>query len=152
MKKITFILGLCASGKSFRANKIAEKTKALLIDEGFIPGIGPLFEENYKKVVKQLNENKECVVIEIAYCQEIARNFITEQLERDVPDVQIKWLCIDNNLEIANKNVEIRESKKVNGDANGHIDINNRVSKIYTYPDDGEIIPIFDLENNILAS
>lgn len=57
---------------------------------------------------------------------------IVNLIEQECPGTQIEWVCFDNDLEAANWNVAHRTNK---GDMEGHIDINRRVSPMYTLPE-----------------
>ena len=56
MAKVTFILGLCASGKTYQAKKLAKIETALLIDEGLNPYVNPPFGKLYKKLIDSLKK------------------------------------------------------------------------------------------------
>jgi len=49
-----------------------------------------------------------------------------------VPNVEIEWWCIKNDMEKANKNCIERKNK---GNPQGHIHLNEKWSKCYTYPE-----------------
>lgn len=139
MAKAIFVLGLCGSGKTHLAEDIKQRNPAIFLkDEGFNID----FEENYQTLVKNLREGKDCIVIEIEFCcREDLRELIEQKLRRDLPEVKIVWKCFENDIEKANKNVLNRKNK---ADAEGHTEINSRVSKCYTYPKNSEILPIIN--------
>ena len=143
MAKVTFILGLCASGKTYQAKKLAKIETALLIDEGLNPYVNPPFGKLYKKLIDSLKKGRNVVAIEIALCDVSIRSKLVSFIETDASDAEIKWVCIENDLNQANKNIEYRISKGEKGSP-GHYDINERVSRIYTYPDGAEIIQTFN--------
>ena len=129
MATVTFILGLCGEGKTWLADRIVAGAKS---DEGFLND-----PAQHAALISALRSGQDCVVVEIAYCQEAARPMIVQELSTAVPDVMIKWLCIENDLFRANKNCRERTNK---GDAAGHVAINCRVSPVYTYPEGGVIL------------
>ena len=143
MAKVTFILGLCASGKTYQAKKLAKIETALLIDEGLNPYVNPPFDKLYKKLIDSLKKGGGVVAIEIALCDVSIRSKLVSLIETDASDAEIKWVCIENDLNQANKNIEYRISKGEKGSP-GHYDINERVSRIYTYPNGAEIIQTFN--------
>jgi hypothetical protein len=128
MTTVTFILGLCGSGKSWLADRIVAAGK---FDEGFFGDCA-----KYDVLVEKLSRGNDCVVVEIEYCRQEHRQEIVSQVSRAVPGVNINWLCIENDLFKANKNCRERSNK---GDPEAHIAINERLSQSYTYPDDGVI-------------
>lgn len=146
MAKISFILGLCASGKSYLANKMGESSNVLIIDEGFNPDVDPPFYENYKKVLDSLKKGVNCVVIEIALCIRSYQIVIVNKLKNDIKDIEIEWICIENDLEQANKNITYRLSKGEKG-SQGHVRINEEISPMYTYPQNAKILPMFRPKN-----
>ena len=123
MATATFILGLCGAGKSWLADRIIADTK---FDEGFLCD-----SAQHAALIKALRSGQTCVVIEIAYCKEDARLQIVQEITEAVPNVTINWLCIENDLSRANKNCRERMNKL---DPDGHIEINKRISPVYTYP------------------
>jgi hypothetical protein len=120
---------LCGAGKTWLADRIVAASK---FDEGFLNDPG-----QHAALVSALRSGQDCVVIEIAYCQEVARQAIVSELATEVPGAIVRWLCIENDLFRANKNCHERTNK---GDAAGHVGINSRVSPVYTYPEGSEIL------------
>lgn len=125
MAKITFILGLCASGKThFLKELLKEAPNSLYLDEGFIGENGVNFNKNYSILKKSLQEGKDYIIVEIGFCEEKARELILDRLNNDFSQIEIVWKCFENVPEKANKNVEHRAKKGENKDIVGHININ----------------------------
>jgi hypothetical protein len=103
MPTVTFILGLCGAGKSWLAHRIIAKA---MFDEGFL-------------------------LVEIAFCQAEARQAILQELDA-IPNLHVRWLCIENDLERANKNSRERTHP---GDPDIQVQINRGLSPNYTYPE-----------------
>ncbi len=135
MAKVTFLLGLAGSGKSFLAEKLKMETGA----EIFEGTEGKENPEMLPTMVQHLRGGKNCIVEEIAYCRPQGRQKVVTYLRSHVPNVQIEWLCFENNLESANWNVRNRKNK---GDIRGHLAINQCWHGWYQYPDGATIIPI----------
>ncbi len=131
---MTFILGLCGAGKTWLADRTVASAK---FDEGFLND-----PTQHAALIEALRSGQDCVVVEIAYCQEVARKQIIEELAGAVPNAAIRWLCIENDLFRANKNCRERTNK---GDADGHIEINGRVSPVYTYPEAGTVLRMWTM-------
>lgn len=129
MTKVIFVLGLCGSGKTWLADHIVATEK---FDEDFLND-----PKKHADLIKALRSIRDCVVVEIAYCLATYRDQIVSELREAVPQLTIIWLCIENNLEKANKNCRERTNKD---DPNGHINMNKQYSPLYTYPDDGVIL------------
>ncbi len=136
MATVTFILGLCGAGKTWLSDRIVSGAK---FDEGFLND-----PTQHAALIEALRSGRDCVVVEIAYCQEAARQQIVQELASAVPNVSITWFCIENDLFRANKNCRERTNK---GDADGHVEINRRVSSVYTYPEGGVILRMWTRES-----
>jgi hypothetical protein len=140
ISKVTIILGLCGSGKTWHADRLIREGKALKkFDENFLSRDFPGQPE---ELVQELRSGNDCVVVEIAFCLAPDREAFLTWLKAEVPDVVVEWLCIENDLEKANKNCRARPGK----DAEEHIAINLKVSPNYKYPDNApEPIPVFEI-------
>jgi deoxyadenosine/deoxycytidine kinase len=132
MAKITFILGLSGSGKTYLSERLKKETGAevftnLLADDS---GLDALMES--------LRNGKDCIVDEVRFCLPAYREQILRSLSQ-IRDLDMRWICYENDLETANWNVIHRTNK---GDPEGHLDINLRLHPHYTYPANAEIVPI----------
>ena len=132
MAKITFILGLSGSGKTYLSERLKAETGAkvftnLLADDN---GLSALIES--------LRDGKDCIVDEVRFCLPAYREQVLQSLSR-IANLHMRWICYENDLQTANWNVIHRTNK---ADAEGHLDINLRLHPHYTYPADAEIIPI----------
>lgn len=133
MATLTFILGLCGSGKTWLADRIVAARK---FDEGFLRDA-----DQHAALFECLRNNQDCVVVEISYCDASYRKQILEKLKTaNIPGMTITWLCIENDLYRANKNCRERTNK---GDPEEHIKINQELSRFYTYPDGGVILKMW---------
>jgi len=132
MAKITFILGLCGSGKTYLSERLKKETGAeiftnLLADESGLTAL-----------VESLQDGKDCIVDEVRFCLPTYREQILQSLSQ-ITSLDMRWICYENDLETANWNVIHRTNK---GDPEGHLDINLRLHSHYTYPANAEIVPI----------
>jgi hypothetical protein len=132
MAKLTFILGLSGSGKTYLSERLKRETGAevftnLLADDR---GLNALIE--------CLRDGKDCIVDEVRFCLPAYREQILPLLSQ-ITDLVMRWICYENDLETANWNVIHRTNK---GDPEGHLDINLRLHPHYTYPANAEIVPI----------
>ncbi len=131
MATVTFIVGLCGAGKTW----LAERMPGTKFDEGFLKDV-----DQHAALINALRSGEGCVVVEIAYCLEEDRRSIVRELAREVPTAEIEWLCIENDLDKANKNCRERTNK---GDPDGHVRINRWVSPRYTYPVGATVLPMW---------
>ncbi len=134
MAKVTFILGLCGSGKSHLAKSIPGVT---VFDEGFVDDA-----VQHERLFSELRAGRDCVVVEIWYCVERFRRAIEAEINRSVPGTVIEYLCFKNDLVRANENCRKRPDK---GDPEGHIRINTQISREYTCPPGAPVEEIFAL-------
>lgn len=140
MPKVTFILGLCGSGKSHLADEMVKDLGVRKFDENFI-----LEEHQQQDLFNSLRAGIDCVLIEIHYCMLEYRDPFIQRLKQEVPDVAIEWIAFKNDLATANRNCELRTNK---GKAKEHKEINGRLSPHYIIPSGAEVRPIIDLAAN----
>lgn len=133
---VTFILGLCGSGKTHLIERLPADLK---FDEGFLWNLA----NEHERLIAALASGKDCIAIEIEYCRQSHREEIVDYIRKAVPNVKIKWLCFENSLAKANKNCRERTDKP---DPERHVVINQLLSPDYTYPDGAEIRPIWTQE------
>ena len=132
MAKITFILGLSGSGKTYLSERLKKETGAevftnLLADESGLTAL-----------IESLREGKDCIVDEVRFCLPAYREQILQSLSQ-ITSLDMRWICYENDLETANWNVIHRTNK---ADPEGHLDINLRLHPHYTYPANAKIVPI----------
>jgi hypothetical protein len=126
MARVTFIIGLCGSGKTHLAEKLQEETGAELFDD-FVERL----TTDLPILLRYLKEGRDCIVQEIGFCFAEEREVIDRALRHQLPGVGIEWICFENDLESANWNVCHRTNK---GKPELHLEINERVHRQYTYP------------------
>ncbi len=132
MAKITFILGLSGSGKTYLSERLKRETGAevftnLLVDDSGLTAL-----------IESLRNGKDCIVDEVRFCLPAYREQILQSLSQ-ITDLEMRWICYENDLETANWNVIHRTNK---GDPEGHLDLNLRLHPHYTYPANAEIVQI----------
>lgn len=139
MAKITFLLGLAGSGKSFLAEQLKKETGA----EFFEGTEGDPTKK--QQMLQHLTNGGSCVVEEIAYCLPSGREAIVSTICSLVSDIEIEWICFENDLESANWNVRHRNNKK---DVPGHLRINQCYHGLYIYPGGAKVIPIVRIDEH----
>ena len=135
MPKVTFVIGLCGSGKSWHADCIHAEAGAKQFE-------GLVGKKQFPEVIRWLQGGNDCVVEEISCCHAEFRQVFVRDLSRFVPGLEIEWLCLENDLESANWNV-LHRSK---GDVAERIEINGRVPSRYTYPEGCTPIPVVRID------
>ena len=132
MAKITFILGLSGSGKTYLAERLKKETGAEVFNNLLADASG------LNALIESLRDGKDCIVDEVRFCLPAYREQILQSLSQ-ITSLDMRWVCYENDLETANWNVIHRTNK---GDPEGHLDINLRLHPHYTYPANAEIVPI----------
>ena len=132
MAKITFILGLSGSGKTYLSERLKKETGAQVFTNLLADASGP------NALIEFLRDGKDCIVDEVRFCLPAYREQILQSLSQ-ITSLDMRWICYENDLETANWNVIHRTNK---GDPEGHLDINLRLHPHYTYPANAEIVPI----------
>lgn len=132
MAKVTFILGLCGSGKTYLSQKLKEQTGADVFENLFENG------SSLSALIQCLKEGKDCIIDEVRLCLPTYQNAIMQHLSQ-IAGLEAHWICYENDLESANWNVIHRKNK---GDPEGHLEINLRLHPHYNHPANAAIIPI----------
>jgi hypothetical protein len=132
MAKVTFILGLCGSGKTYLSEQLKKQTGADVFENLFEDG------SNLSALIQRLKEGKDCIIDEVRLCLSTYRDAIMQHLSQ-IAGLETYWICYENDLESANWNVMHRKNK---GDPEGHLEINLRLHPHYDHPANAAIIPI----------
>jgi cytidylate kinase len=140
MAKLTFVIGLCGSGKSYLSEKLAESTGVRLFE-----GLVEKQQVDLPELLHALKNGLDCVVEEISFCIPENRESIVQIVQREVPDAEIEWICFKNDLDAANWNVMHRTNKT---EPDRHKEINERVHRGYIYPEGCKPIPITRVPKN----
>ena len=115
MAKLTFVLGLSGSGKTYIAERLATETGAKLFSDFWLEE-----EKNVPVVIAKLSSGIDCIIDEWRYTIPLFRKKILAEL-KDVPDLELGWICFENDRTSADWNVRHRTSK---GNVEGHLAIN----------------------------
>ena len=133
MAKLTFLLGLCGSGKTYVAERLAIQTGAKLCTD-FLQDQN----KNFPEVVKNLNSGIDCIIDDWKYSIPRFREKILGDL-LNVPNLEVEWICFENDRASADWNVRHRTNK---GDTEGHLRINEFLTDVYEYPAQSRILKI----------
>src|SRR5262245_4214667 len=87
MAKVTFIIGLCGSGKTHLAEELQQATGAELFDD-FVERLAT----DLPALLRCLREGRDCIVQEIGFCFAEEREVIDRTLRCQVPDLGIEWV------------------------------------------------------------
>jgi hypothetical protein len=133
MAKLTFLLGLCGSGKTYIAERLATQTGAKLFTD-FLQDQN----KNFPMLVQNLSSGNDCIIDEWKYSIPRFRDKILADLV-NVPDLELEWICFENDRASADWNVRQRKNK---GDVEGHLRINEFLSDVYQWPEQAQILKI----------
>lgn len=133
MPIVTFVIGLCGSGKSFHVDRLS-KARQVSVFESIVE------KNEFDLLFEKLREGHDCVVEEISFCWPDNRQLVIEDLKERLPDVRVEWFCLENDLAAANWNVVNRTNPR---DTKRQLKINAQVSAAYSYPDGCEPVPVF---------
>jgi len=135
MARVTILIGLCGSGKSYTADEICRHTGALFFDE-------PIGRKSEAEIAQRLREGRDCVVEEAFYCIRNHRDGFLAVLS-SVPDVEIRFVVFADDIESANWNVQRRTNK---ARVPEHMAINAHLKAHFSFPDACEIRSIHRIE------
>jgi hypothetical protein len=138
MAKLTFLLGLCGSGKTYIAERLATQTGAKLFTD-FLQDQN----KNFPMLVQNLSSGNDCIIDEWKYSIPRFRDKILADLV-NVPDLELEWICFENDRASADWNVRHRKNK---GDVEGHLRINEFLSDVYQYPAQAQILKITRIDS-----
>jgi hypothetical protein len=133
MAKLTFLLGLCGSGKTYIAERLATQTGAKLFTD-FLQDQN----KNFPILLQNLSSGNDCIIDEWKYSIPRFRDKILADLV-NVPDLELEWICFENDRASADWNVRQRKNK---GDVEGHLRINEFLSDVYQWPEQAQILKI----------
>ncbi|HET9883487.1 MAG TPA: hypothetical protein VFS81_17170 [Candidatus Binatia bacterium] len=128
MAKLTFLLGLCGSGKTFIAERLATQTGAELFSD-FLQD----HSKNFPALVKNLSSGVDCIIDEWIFYSQILADLV------NVSNLNVEWICFVNDRASADWNVVHRTNK---ADIEGHLRINEFLSDVYQYPAQAQILKI----------
>lgn len=139
MSTVTFIVGLCGAGKSWYVDQIVADYKKA---DGFLSP--ELMEGNLRDLINTLNSGKDAAVGDIGFCLAEKRNKIMDRLA-SVPNVNIRWLCIENDVEKANRNCRGRDDGR---DLQQLMRNNSALTVAYnSYPEGATILHMWPLKS-----
>lgn len=131
MATVTFLVGLCGSGKSYLAGELIRTEGGHWFDD--VAG-----GSKYPQVREALLNGINCIVEEVGLCRRADREEALRLLS-DIPELRIRWVYFENDLESANHNVRARSNK---GDVELHLGYNATLYPTYEIPADATPRPI----------
>ena len=130
MVKLVLVVGLAGAGKSHMIGQMVKSGDYIDFGEGFHPHFDPpAFRHRFADLVAKLQAGQNCIVTELALCQEGLRRKVIPTINDAVPNVEIVWKVFENDKHKAEANLRRRES-----DPRGFLEINERMSQVYSYP------------------
>ncbi len=134
MAILTAIFGLCGSGKTHLATRMAG---AHVIEGHLFARLDELFAT--------LLRGRDCVVTEIALCLRERRGQFTRLVGERAPGTVIVWVPIENDLQKANRNCRRPElvAEYPDYEADGHVCLNEGFHQMYEYPEGVAVLPMW---------
>ena len=133
MAKLTFVLGLSGSGKTYIAERLVTETGAKLFSDFWREE-----DKNLAALRANLNSRVDCIIDEWRYTIPLFRKKILSELKA-VPDLELAWICFENDRASADWNLRHRTNK---GDVEGHLAINEFLCRVYDCPHEAKILNI----------
>lgn len=128
--KITLLIGLPGSGKTTYAHSISDCDTVILDDV------------KYNDIPKDI-EAGHLIFTNPNMCEQSYKDKYIRKIKHLYPVSKTKEIYFENNPELCLENALRREREKT-GNSN-YIELSvERLAKVYTIPDQAEIIPVFD--------
>lgn len=139
MSKITFVVGLPASGKSsFVEDFIRE---GVPVFDDFMKGSPSAFSRcrHLPKIQTHLNQDRDIVLADILLVQPAFRDEVVRELATHAP--RIEWVFFENNPAQCLEN-SARRARAQNEDHQTEVGLIRDLSIRYTYPDNCRPLPV----------
>ena len=116
MSKLTILVGFPGSGKSYYINNIKEEYNGKVADD-FMKDSKDNSREflrscHWEELVADLNDDRDCLISDIRFCNEEDRNNFESQLKKSVDNVVLDWQYFENNPDVCIRNVLSRQSQQ----------------------------------------
>jgi hypothetical protein len=100
MARLTVIVGLPGSGKSYRIGELRISKSGVCVADFMKDSIGhsPRFTDSkhYPRLIMDLRDGKDGVIADVAFCDTGRRIEAEQVVTRDVPEVTIDWEFFEN--------------------------------------------------------
>ena len=136
MPKVTFLVGLCGSGKSYLAPEIPGRLfKEVYGDRNHhVQRDGIFAHPREWEFIRCLQNGGDCVVEEVYYCFPEQRQRVLAMLAT-LQRVEVEWICFAKDEESAKWNLLYSRDRTNSGTPQDHIAINrNWLMPKYTIP------------------
>lgn len=139
MATVTIFTGLCGSGKTYESKELERRYKSHGENVERFEEILGRKEIDFPRIVQELKSGTDCIVEEAFYCVRVFRVEFIDVLNEQVPEANVKWECFENNLEVANANVEFWTNEIISTEQGKEInrlrEINQRLSENFECPE-----------------
>lgn len=134
--KVTIVLGLCGSGKSYYCRKLCTETGAHFFEHVASQ------PETRARLLAHLRGGHDATVEEVTYCDPSRRSEIEAELAA-IKGLEIVYVCFENVRKKADSNVVNRMDKHGGGSVEEHLRYNRELARVYRYPEGARVLPIF---------
>ncbi|MFA4930400.1 MAG: hypothetical protein WC570_00835 [Patescibacteria group bacterium] len=140
-RKILFIVGLPGSGKTSIVNELSSQGYSVFDDykAGAVNDDSAFnMSQHYSSLMKQLEEGKDCAILDIDFCREEARQEAVTNIQNAFNnEIEVDWIFFENEPYICVENVVNRHIES-NKDQTGAIMNIGKYSPLYTIPNQYE--------------
>ena len=148
MAKLTIVVGLPGSGKSYYINYRKEKYPGICVEDfmahSIEDSINFTHSSHYQELIKSLQSGKDCIIADITFCKTIRRIDFIKTIRKDVKDVVLEWIFFENDLLQCQANILYRGRPKANEEINSA----QYLSLRYIIPEATVVIPVWRPEKH----
>ena len=140
--KLTVIVGLPGAGKSTLINKMRPRVSGLCCEDFHANAINDshLVEDSrhYADLIQNLRLGRNCVIADIAFCDQERRAALYDAVKRAVPDIRVEWTYFENAPDKCRRNIQRRARPGMHNDLSAL----DRFAGLYQIPDGVVPIPV----------
>ncbi len=146
--KLTVVVGLPGAGKSTRVKKIRCSVTGLCIEDFHAnarrDSSSVKDSIHYQALIEALRAGHDCVVADIAFCEELRRNNLIEAVAREIAGVLVEPIFFENDPDKCRRNIQRRARPSLIRD----LEELGRLASVYCIPDGVTPRPVYEDENS----
>ena len=142
MAKLTIVVGLPGSGKSTYIQRHKSAFTGIAIEDfhkgAFNNSPKVVDSKHFNELIANLNSNKDCIIADIAYCDEQKRCELEIEINKKLNNVEFDWIFFENDPEKCNENIQ----KRNRANYKEELEKVNLYKSIYIIPNDAKKLDI----------
>lgn len=146
MAKLTIIVGLPGAGKSNRVSELRDVTSGICVEDFMKDSIEHsqqfIHSQHYQQLIDDLQNGKDCVVADIAFCNTGRRTEAEQVVVHAVPGVTIEYEFFENDPAKCGINALHRNRRNVDEELQKIDDL----SAEYDIPPGAKLLPVWSEE------